>query len=185
MTENSSDKGLRHYLAFSLSMVMLIFVLALAVLIIVVPKATGSIPMTVLTSSMIPRYPPGTLVVIKKIDTRSLKIGDVATYQIASGKPGVITHRIVAINNGSDGKRSFVFRGDNNSVPDPTDILDAQVVGKLWYSLPAIGYVSNWLNGVHRGLLVTIAAALLLGYATFAIISGILGSLKKRRAGAE
>ncbi|CAN5326013.1 hypothetical protein BH09ACT1_BH09ACT1_19860 [soil metagenome] len=180
--EPAKEKGLLHYLGVSLSAVLLIVVLALAALVIVIPKATNAIPLTVLTQSMIPKYPPGTLVVDRKVKANTLRVGDVATYQIESGKPAVITHRIIAINNGSDGKRTFVFKGDNNSVRDPSDILAAQVRGKVWYAIPYIGYVSNWVNGVNRTWVTTTGAVLLFGYALFTVISGIRTSVKKKRA---
>lgn len=183
--EPAKEKGLLHYLGISLSAVLLIVVLALAALVIVIPKATDAIPLTVLTQSMIPKYPPGTLVVDKKVNTNTLRVGDVATYQIESGKPAVITHRIIAINNGSNGKRTFVFKGDNNSVRDPSDILAAQVRGKVWYAIPYIGYVSNWVNGVNRTWVTTTGAVLLFGYALFTILSGIRTSVKKKRAAKE
>src|SRR5690606_26547965 len=48
-----------------LSFGLLAFVVLIAVLVIVVPAAVGGRSLTVLTSSMEPAYPPGTLVVVK------------------------------------------------------------------------------------------------------------------------
>ena len=184
MSRHSQEKGLLHYLKLSLSAVTLVVVLALAALIIVIPKLAGAVPMAVLTSSMEPRYPPGTLIVVQDIDTRDLRTGDVATYQIESGKPALITHRIIGINNGFDGSQSFVFKGDNNGVRDSKDIVSAQIVGKLWYSLPLFGYVSTWINGANRSLVIAIASIGLLGYSGFAILTGVLSTTRKRRAAA-
>ena len=97
-SDTSSEKTVWHYLGVSLSAALLVLVIALAALVIVIPKVAGAIPMTVLTSSMEPGLPPGTLIIVKPIDPAALAINDVATYQIESGKRGVITHRIVAIN---------------------------------------------------------------------------------------
>lgn len=112
------ERGLWGSLGLALSAALLILVIALAMLVIVVPKIAGATPMTVLTSSMEPGLPPGTLIIVKPIDPNRLQFGDVATYQIESGKPGVITHRVVAITLLANGERGFIFQGDNNSAQD-------------------------------------------------------------------
>ena len=143
------ERGLWHYLGVSLSTAVLVVVIALAALVVVIPRVAGALPMTVLTSSMEPRLPPGTLVIVKPIDPSALAIGDVATYQIESGKRGVITHRIIAINFLADGDRSFIFQGDNNGAPDDP-VLAAQIQGKLWYSIPLLGWANIAINGENR-----------------------------------
>jgi signal peptidase len=181
VTAPRKEKSLVQYLVLALSIVLLAAVLAIAVLVIVIPKATNSVPLTVLTPSMVPHFPPGTLVIDKKVNPSSLRIGDIATYQIESGKPAVITHRIVAINNGSNGVLTFVFKGDNNAVRDPSDIMAKQIQGKVWYSLPVIGYVSNWMNGGNRGLFTIISALVLFAYTGYTVVSAIVGGVRKKR----
>jgi signal peptidase len=56
-----------------------------------------------------------------------------------------------------------------------------QVVGKLWYSIPWIGYVNN-LVGHHRAWLVPVVAVALFLYAGFMVASGVTSLIKKRRA---
>ena len=62
-----------------LSAALLILVVALSAATVFIPKATGAIPLTVLTSSMEPSLPPGTLIVVKPVRTNALRVGDVAT----------------------------------------------------------------------------------------------------------
>jgi signal peptidase len=179
--EAQPEKGLRHYIGLALSGALLLLVVALAVLLIVVPKVAGGIPLTVLTSSMEPRLPPGTLIVVRPVNPDDLRIGDVATYQIRSGKPGVITHRIIAIASSSDGSRSFTFKGDNNSEPDNEPVIEAQIQGRLWYSVPYVGYVNNGVNGANRAWIIPVAAVLLLCYSGYMIASGAVAAVKNRR----
>jgi signal peptidase len=160
----------------------LLLVIALGVLVLVVPKVVGGIPLTVLTSSMIPHFPPGTLVIDRPVDPADLKVGDVATYQIESGQPGVITHRIIAIRSSTDGTRSFQFKGDNNSVPDGKEVVQAQIRGKVWYSIPLLGYVNNAVNGPTRSAIIPIVASLLFAYAGYTIASAIVGARRARRS---
>ena len=173
------EQSLLHYIGVSLSAALLVLIAALAVLVIVMPKIAGGIPLTVLTSSMVPRYPPGTLLVDLPVEPDSLRLGDVATYQIDSGKPGVITHRIIAIESSSDGSRTFQFKGDNNSQPDERTVVEKQVQGKVWYSLPFIGYVNNAVNGSNKIWIVPVLAMMLFAYAGYSFISGIVASRRK------
>ena len=46
--------------------------MAVLALTIVIPRLTGSTPYTVLTGSMVPTYPPGTLIVVKPEDPAAL-----------------------------------------------------------------------------------------------------------------
>lgn len=180
----ANDKSLLHYVGLGLSGAFLVLVIALAALVVVIPKVAGGLPLTVLTSSMIPKFPPGTLLVDIPVNPNDLRVGDVATYQIASGKPGVITHRIIAIHNDSNGKRTFQFKGDNNSQPDPSEILAAQIQGRVWYSLPLFGYVNNAVSGQSKTWIVPGIAALLFAYAGYTVASALVESrrAKRRRA---
>ncbi|MDJ0350925.1 signal peptidase I [Cryobacterium sp. PH29-G1] len=180
-TRPASPTGLRHALAVAISGALLLLVVGLFALLVVVPKIAGATPLTVLTSSMEPRLPPGTLIVVAPVDPVDLVIGDVATYQIHSGQPGVITHRIVAVMVNSDGIRSFQFKGDNNTEPDADLILPAQIQGKLWYALPYIGYANNLVSGVNRAWIIPAVAIGLFAYAGYMLVSGLVVATRKRR----
>ena len=62
------EHGLLYYIGVGLSFGLLAFVLLLASLVVVVPAVSGSTPYTILTSSMEPGLPPGTLVIVKPIE---------------------------------------------------------------------------------------------------------------------
>ncbi|WP_167041688.1 signal peptidase I [Salinibacterium sp. ZJ454] len=175
--------GILYYLGLGLSGGLFMLVLALAAAVIVVPAATGSVPLTVLTSSMEPTLPPGTLIVVRPVETGDIRIGDAITYQIESGKPAVVTHRVISISSSSDGSKTFTTQGDNNGAPDAEPVVSEQVRGKVWYSVPWIGYVNQAVNGENRSWIIpTIAGALFL-YAGYMMASAVAGALKKRRAG--
>ena len=114
---------------------------------------------------MVPTYPPGSLVVVRPVDPESIQTGDAITYQLESGKPAVVTHRVLS--QGFDGNGEVVLRtqGDANEDPDPKLVKVAQVKGVVWYSVPYLGHVNNLLTGNQRQLAVYFAAAGLLGYA--------------------
>ncbi len=174
-------RGLLHYIGVGLSVGLLAFVLLVGVMVIVVPAATGSTPMTVLTSSMEPTYPAGTLIIVRPIDPQEIVIGDPITYQIESGKSAVVTHRVVSITSISDGTFTFTTKGDNNDAADPNPVLPVQVKGKVWYSVPWIGYLNNLIGGENRGWIVPAIAIALFIYAGYMVASSLVGAARRRR----
>lgn len=167
-----------------LSVGILLLVIALAGVLLVVPKVSGSVPLTILTQSMEPTLPPGTLIVVRPVDTDDLQVGDVATYQIRSGEPAVITHRITAVASASDGTRSFTFQGDNNAEPDSKAVMPAQIQGEVWYSVPLVGWANQAVNGQARGWIIPAAAVALLAYAAVTILTGAVQARRQRRTSA-
>jgi signal peptidase len=157
---------------------ILLILVAILLAAIVVPKASGAQPYTVLTSSMKPHYPPGTLIVVRKVDTSTLRIGEVVTYQIRSNDPAVITHRIVGFTFDQQGNRLLTTQGDAVPVPDANPVQSEQVRGKLWYAIPYLGYVNNWITGSTRLIIVYVLAGALILYAA----AQFVGSARDRRA---
>ncbi|MGU3435798.1 signal peptidase I [Actinomycetes bacterium M1A6_2h] len=160
------------------SWALLMFTVAILLAAVVVPKLSDAQPYTILTQSMEPQYPPGTLVVVKKRDPSQLAIGTVITYQIHSGQPDVVTHRIISSSFDSDGAKVFTTQGDNNNAPDDGTVEPGQIRGSLWYSIPYLGYVNNWLTGDTRTMVVSIAAGALLLYAVWQFVSA--GTSRRR-----
>jgi signal peptidase len=174
-------KSLWRTIGTGLSMGLFAIVLAVMVVAVILPKVTGATPLTVLTSSMEPGLPPGTLLIIEQVDTDDLVIGDVVTYQIESGQPAVVTHRLTAVTSSSDGDRTFTFQGDNNDSPDPP-VIEDQIQGRLWYSLPWIGYLSTFINGPSRVWVLPVVAGAMILYAVGAIVLGLVDAVKKSSA---
>lgn len=179
-TRRTGWRAALHAVALGLSTGLLLAVVGLALVVIVVPKATGSMPLTVLTQSMEPTLPPGTLLVVRPTPVDAIRVGDVVTYQIASGRPEVVSHRVVSIATASDGTRSFVLRGDANAVADAAAVVPAQVRGVVWYSVPGIGWVNQLVNGSRSWLVPTIAAVLLT-YGAVMITAGTVSAARRRR----
>jgi signal peptidase len=178
--EAEKEASLWSYLKLTISAALLILVAALGVAVIVVPAITHSVPLTVLTESMKPGLPPGTLLIVRPVDPANIRLGDVVTYQIKSGEPGVITHRVIAITTSAkDGEKRFILQGDNNSAADPEPVRPVQVQGRLWYSVPYLGWVNNAVSGDRRGVIVPIIAGALLVYAAWSIGSGIVERKRK------
>jgi signal peptidase len=176
--KKDKEPGFWHYVGVALSVALLLAVIALGAILIVIPKLAGATPLTVLTNSMEPGLPPGTLIIVKPVDPDDIQIGDVVTYQIRSGEAGVITHRVIGIDALGAEKR-FIFQGDNNGAPDTDLVRAVQIQGRLWYSVPYAGFVNSAVNGQDKSWIVYVIAGLLLSYAVWMIISGIFGRKKK------
>jgi len=173
--------GVWVHLKTGTSVGVFLLVLGLAAILIVVPKLNNATPLTVLTSSMEPGLPPGTLIVIRPVAPDNVAIGDVLTYQITSGRPEVITHRVIAVESNSDGELRFQMQGDNNGAPDNELVRPVQVKGKLWYSVPFVGYASQFMNGEARDTIVPIAAGLLFAFSAYMIITGAVSTVRSGR----
>lgn len=86
----------------------------------------------VLSGSMNPTIETGSIVLVDNAE-KDYVIGDVVTYRIADQ---LITHRIVEIQ-----KDLYRTKGDANMLPDSVFIHKNQILGKVIYEIPKIGYV--------------------------------------------
>ncbi|MEN2736341.1 signal peptidase I [Microbacterium sp. X-17] len=178
-SEPRPAKSLLQYLATGLSVGLLGLVLFVAAVVIVIPRAAGATPVTVLTSSMEPTLPPGTLVVVKPKAVHDIRVGDVMTYQIRSGDPAVISHRVIAITTSTTNGMTFTTKGDNNAEADPP-VVPAQVRGVVWYSVPLIGYVNSALDQSQRSWVLPAVGVLLILYAAWMFLRGTASSVRRR-----
>lgn len=141
--------------------------------IVLVPRLAGATPYAVLTGSMSPGLPAGSLVVVRPVAPEDVGVGAVITYQLESGKPTVVTHRVIAVETAINGDRAFVTQGDANDVADPEPVLAVQVKGERWYSVPYLGHVHTLLSGSQRQIGVYVVGSLLLAYAAYMFTSSI------------
>jgi signal peptidase I len=177
-----AQRGLLHFVGVGLSAGLLALMVALAAAVIVIPALFGGVPLTVLTGSMEPTLPPGTLVVVKPTPVQDIRVGNVLTYQIRSGEAAVVSHRVLSRSVSTDGTTTFITKGDNNDSPDANPVTPAQIKGTVWYSVPLLGYVNNAVNGSGRGWVAPVVAAGLFVYSGYMIVGATLSSRRKRRA---
>lgn len=149
------------------SYLLLALALSFTMLTIVIPKFGGAVPVTILSDSMAPAMPVGSLAIIKpispldaqEIQTRSpekiravsdysrLGIGDIVAYQPDPRDATLVIHRITEVSTQFDGHLLFTTKGDNNRVADHKQVADFQIRGVVWYHLPPpIGTMNTHIN---------------------------------------
>jgi signal peptidase I len=122
-------------LAFLALVVILLLVSALPI--------TGNYKIKmVLSGSMEPTIKTGSLVIIKP--ESDYKIGDIITFQKKTSKE-LITHRIEDVKIDS-GMQMYVTKGDANNASDREEVLTNEVVGKVLFTVPYMGYIINFIQ---------------------------------------
>ena len=144
-----------------------------AAVLAVLPRATHGVALTVLTGSMTPGIPVGSVVVDRPVDPGTLKVGDIATYQRAAGKAEYITHRIIKIDT-TKSPTMFTFKGDANRGADALAVPATAIRGKVWFHVPYLGAIRDSLH--TKGGVSEIAMLVLLAYA----VTQLLGARKSR-----
>lgn len=104
------------------------------------PSIAGYSMFRVLTGSMEPAIPEGSLLLVKKTDLSELQVGDVISFY--SKDPAlngeVNTHRILEIEE-ENGTYHFTTKGDANNAEDMYGTLGSDVIGKVIFSSLLLG----------------------------------------------
>lgn len=120
---------------------LLAAVVVVMVGVLLLPRAFGLTPYVVTSGSMRPTFEPGAVVLTKDVPAAELAAGDIVTFQTPVD---VTTHRIVerrVVGEGAAAETTFETRGDANNASD-TDRLDSRnVLGKVRYAVPGVGYL--------------------------------------------
>lgn len=138
----------------------------------------------VLTGSMLPEIDPQDVVVTKKIEGKDLKVGDIITFIPSDSRISniIVTHRILnKYYDATTNKYTYQTKGDANNTPDFTLAEDSNVIGKVIFRIPKIGYIQQFL--ATRGgwiIVVLIPALVILSYDIMRLGKNIARGKKKR-----
>ena len=150
--------------------------LLVCVAIIGVPRLFNIYEFNVLTGSMTPTYPPGTLVFVQEKDPAAIRPGEVVSY-IMDEDLNIVTHRVVS-NNYDD--KTVTTRGDAN-VSDDGPILYQNIVGVVGFAIPYVGGVVDYLVNNEQGRIFGIGMLVCVLAITF-LAEGICSALTKSAA---
>ena len=125
--------------------ILVALVLVLAILLVGV-RLVGIQPYTVLSGSMEPTYPVGSMIYVTSIEPEELEVGDPVTFYL--GGTTVATHRIIEIlpDPLNPAARYFRTQGDANSTPDSEPFHSSRLIGKPVFNVPYLGYLSTYIQ---------------------------------------
>ena len=155
----------------ALSTIVLIVLVALVVAFAGV-RLVGLTPYAVLSGSMEPELPVGSLIYVQDVDPQTIQVGDTVTF--LNGSNQVVTHQAYEVDAGQCLVRT---QGINNKDADGTLLHDAepvsfdQVIGVPVACVPILGYVNAFVTS-QPGILVVIAGAVVLIALSFVLDSG-------------
>lgn len=129
-------------------------------LIVLVLPFSGYKALTVATPSMAPAVPQGSLVLIHRVPTAGLKVGDIVTYINPRNTHQTITHRIVKTEV-KNGLPYYVTKGDANRASDP-QILGGTIVGKVEFHSLLMGQIAGFIRNPFGIILLVILPAILI-----------------------
>lgn len=132
----------------------------------------------IISPSMEPKYMVGDLIYVKKVDPSTIKEGDVITF-IVNEDLVVGTHRVVRVD--AENQR-FYTKGDANDVEDGEPVHFNNVIGVPQFSIPMLGYVSDFVQN-PPGMYITIGVGVLLILIVF--IPDMIGKKKNDEEDAE
>lgn len=158
---------------------LLVVVMVIVAVLMVGVRLLGLQVYTVLSGSMEPEYPVGSLVYVREVDTATLEVGDVITFKLS--EETTATHRIIDIVRDENNPQlvRYQTKGDNNDVTDGMLLEPANVIGKVIFKLPYMGYLAMFLQS-KQGKLAAIAACAAMLLLT--LVSELLNdSLKEKK----
>ena len=128
-----------------ISSILVAAVVLLAVALVGV-RIVGLQPYVVLSGSMEPTYSVGSLIYVKSTDYKQLKVGDPITFLVSEDT--VATHRIIEVLPDEDDPNTIRYftQGDANDAPDGSSVHYKNIIGKPVFSIPYLGYVSNYIQ---------------------------------------
>ena len=144
-----------------------IILIALLLIVSVLPITGNYKVMTVISGSMAPAIKMGSVVVVKPPSAGSgqaadYKIGDVITFGPYSKTKAPTTHRIYEIKV-VDGQPVYITKGDANNAPDAREIKKTDIVGKVLFSVPYVGYAVEFAKQpLGFGLIIIVPAAVII-----------------------
>jgi signal peptidase len=124
------------------------------------PLAFGDRPYTVLTGSMEPAISAGDVIVAEPIEPPRARPGDVVMFRDPADQDRTITHRVQRVRR-TGSHLWFVTRGDANDHGERWRITADGQLGRVIYSVPAVGHVAVFAGRIGPAVLLALAVLLL------------------------
>ena len=149
-----------------------VIILIMAFMFVVSMVVFGFKGYSVASDSMAPTLKRGYVVFVKSISFDELKTGDIVTVKLGD-KGDTFTHRVIEIDRENG---VFFTKGDNSATKDASSRAD-DIVGKVAFSLPVLGYISIGMS--DRVVLAATVAGFVVLFAVVKIVSTIISKKKE------
>lgn len=123
----------------------IVYGLILISILLVAPMVAGYQPVMVISGSMEPSYPVGSITYYKEADFADIGVGDVITFDL--GETSLATHRVVEVDQTA---QAFTTKGDNNETNDVNPVAYSKIQGKvLGFAIPYAGYFMAYAKTLY------------------------------------
>lgn len=138
---------------------LLLLLMFLAGMLSALPNLLGYRAYIIISGSMEPTVPVGSVVYAKSVEPEKIQAGDIIVFYGGRDGDAVTTHR-VAENRTKN--REFITRGDANADNDMLPRPYESLIGRVEFTVPFLGRLLIELSGKGKrwGLLGTLAAAM-------------------------
>ena len=113
------------------------------------PRLLGYETFNVVSASMEPELPVGSLIFVKQVDPFSLNEGDIITFY---SNATVVSHRVTV---NKQFERKLTTKGDANEGVDLNDVEYSQVIGIVKYHLPLWGSFGTYISSFSGKLFIS------------------------------
>ncbi len=117
---------------------LLLILVILLCIPLTIPRLFGCQIYHVISGSMEPAIPTGSIVYVRDVEADKVEENDVIAYYSDTDTGAIITHRVVK-NRVINGE--FVTKGDANDAEDVTPVSYDRLLGKVVLSIPYLGAV--------------------------------------------
>lgn len=149
---------------------LILLVIALCSL-LVLPGAFGYRMYNVLSGSMEPSIPVGSLLYVRSGQPKDVKKDEIIAFYSSVEGGGIITHRVME-NNVVSG--IFHTKGDANEQEDPMPVSYEAYIGRVVYSLPYAGALLTVMTSFYGKITA-------MGVVVLGVILHVIGSEKREK----
>ncbi len=105
------------------------------------------------SGSMAPQLMKGDVVMTHSVSPEVVEVGDIIAFYPSDSRESVVAHRVIGITTNSP--LAFKTKGDANPASDPFNIPARNLVGRVAFHFPLLGYLVIFLK-TAPGLLVVL-----------------------------
>jgi len=129
--------GILANLALAVSVLLLLVVL-------VAPSLLGLRLESILSGSMEPYLSTGDLIAMVNTPAEEVRVGDVIGFKV-EGMDTPVCHRVYEMVDIEQGG-GFITKGDANEEPDPWVVKPENLIGRVVFPLPGVGYIAKFIK---------------------------------------